>query len=269
MAALARGGHILESAEAHRRAGGLRIAGPWRCRLSRCGEVVGRGGGQAPRYVAANGDEGDPGSFCDRVHMEHDPHRVLAGLAYAGHAVGAERGYVYVRSEYPSALEGLSAAVAEATSAGYLGRNLHDATSCFEVAVVEGAGSYVAGEETALLHSLEGRRGAGRPNVVAACTTPATEGMVVRTDDPAATEAGRGTLELLVSSLPARALDLPPERSELVHACAGSGVAGPLPDDRSADRVDSSHPYVHFDPDLCISCRHCVRMCDEVQGTTR
>ena len=119
--------------------------------------------GQAPRYVVANGDEGDPGSFCDRVLMEQDPHRVLAGLAYAGHAVGAERGYVYVRSEYPAALESLSAAVAEATSAGHLGRNLHGTTSCFEVEVVEGAGSYVAGEETALLHALEGRRGAVRP----------------------------------------------------------------------------------------------------------
>jgi NADH:ubiquinone oxidoreductase subunit F (NADH-binding)/NADH:ubiquinone oxidoreductase subunit E len=119
--------------------------------------------GQAPRYVVANGDEGDPGSFCDRVLMEQDPHRVLAGLAYAGRAVGAERGYVYLRSEYPAALESLSAAVAEATSAGHLGRNLHGTTSCFEVAVVEGAGSYVAGEETALLHALEGRRGAVRP----------------------------------------------------------------------------------------------------------
>jgi NADH-quinone oxidoreductase subunit F len=119
--------------------------------------------GHAPRYVVANGDEGDPGSFCDRVLMEQDSHRLLAGLAYAGHAVGAERGYVYVRSEYPAALEGLSAAIAEATTAGHLGRKLHGTTSCFEVEVVEGAGSYVAGEETALLHALEGRRGAVRP----------------------------------------------------------------------------------------------------------
>jgi NADH:ubiquinone oxidoreductase subunit F (NADH-binding)/NADH:ubiquinone oxidoreductase subunit E len=119
--------------------------------------------GQAPRYVVANGDEGDPGSFCDRVLMEQDPHRVLVGLAYAGHAVGAERGYVYVRSEYPAALESLTAALAEATSAGHLGRNLHCTTSCFEVEVVEGAGSYVAGEETALLHAVEGRRGTVRP----------------------------------------------------------------------------------------------------------
>jgi len=119
--------------------------------------------GPVPRYVVANGDEGDPGSFCDRVLMEQDPHRVLAGLAYAAHAVGAERGYVYVRSEYPAAVASQHAAVAEATSAGHLGRNVHGTTSCFEVEVVEGAGSYVAGEETALLHALEGRRGAVRP----------------------------------------------------------------------------------------------------------
>ena len=95
--------------------------------------------------------------------MEQDPHRVLAGLAYAAHAVGAEQGYVYVRSEYPAALASLHAAVADASAAGHLGRNLHGTTRSFEVEVVEGAGSYVAGEETALLHALEGRRGAVRP----------------------------------------------------------------------------------------------------------
>jgi NADH:ubiquinone oxidoreductase subunit F (NADH-binding)/NADH:ubiquinone oxidoreductase subunit E len=119
--------------------------------------------GPAPRCVVGNGDEGDPGSFCDRVLMERDPHRVLAGLAYAAHAVGAERGYVYVRSEYPAAMERLTAAVAEATEAGHLGPSRHGTAGCFEVEVVQGAGSYVAGEETALLHALEGRRGAVRP----------------------------------------------------------------------------------------------------------
>ena len=103
--------------------------------------------------------------------------------------------------------------------------------------------------------------------VVAACTTPAIEGMVVRTDHPIATAAVHGTLELLVSSLPARALDLPAERSELVRACVASGVGVSPPDGRTAERVDSSHPYVRFDPDLCIACGRCVRMCDEVQGT--
>ena len=85
--------------------------------------------------------------------------------------------------------------------------------------------------------------------------------------DPTATAAVRGTLELLASSLPTRAFDLPAERSELVRACAVYGATTPPPDGRAADRVDTSHPYVHFDPDLCISCGRCVRMCDEVQGT--
>lgn len=102
---------------------------------------------------------------------------------------------------------------------------------------------------------------------VAACTTPAIDGMVVRTDHPTATAAVRGTLELLAASLPARAFDLPADRSELIRACAAYGVTAPPPDGRTADRVDTSHPYVHFDPDLCISCGRCVRMCDEVQGT--
>ena len=89
----------------------------------------------------------------------------------------------------------------------------------------------------------------------------------MRTDHPIATAAVHGTLELLVSSLPARALDLPAERSELVRACVASGIGVSRPDGRTAERVDSSHPYVRFDPDLCIACGRCVRMCDEVQGT--
>jgi formate dehydrogenase alpha subunit len=109
--------------------------------------------------------------------------------------------------------------------------------------------------------------------------------MVITTDDPVAIAAVRGTLQLLVSSLPSRALDLPAERSELVSACAALGVPHPElgegrtpalqqaqrssrpADGRLADRVDNTHPYVRFDPDLCITCGRCVRMCDEVQGT--
>ncbi len=118
-----------------------------------------------PRYVVVNGDEGDPGSFADRLLMEHDPDRVLAGLAIAAHAVGATRGFVYVRSEYPGAFAALRGAVQAARAAGHLGKGVHGSDVDFDVQVVEGAGSYVAGEETALLHSLEGRRGgvAARP----------------------------------------------------------------------------------------------------------
>lgn len=115
-----------------------------------------------PRYVVANGDEGDPGSFCDRLLLESDPHRVLEGLALAGFAVQARQGVVLVRSEYPAAVARMRAAVAEARSAGHLGTGVHGSSFDFDVEIVEGAGSYVAGEETALLHALMGLRGDAR-----------------------------------------------------------------------------------------------------------
>ena len=112
-----------------------------------------------PRYVVANGDEGDPGSFADRLLMERDPHRVLEGLALAGLACGASRGFAYVRSEYPRARAALAAAVEEARAAGHLGADVHRSGVDFDVQVVRGGGSYVAGEETALIAALEGVRG--------------------------------------------------------------------------------------------------------------
>ena len=121
--------------------------------------------GDGPRYLICNGDEGDPGSFVDRLLMERDPHRVLEGMALAALASGATRGIVYVRSEYPRARDALRAAVVEARAAGQLGDDIHGSGIEFEVEVFEGAGSYVAGEETSLIHSIEGLRGevAARP----------------------------------------------------------------------------------------------------------
>jgi bidirectional [NiFe] hydrogenase diaphorase subunit len=113
---------------------------------------------RGPRRLVCNGDEGDPGSYVDRLLMESDPHRLLAGMALAAYACGATRGHVYVRSEYPRARDALRAAVAEARTAGHLGHGAESAWS-FDVDVFEGAGSYVAGEETALIHSMEGLRG--------------------------------------------------------------------------------------------------------------
>lgn len=106
-----------------------------------------------PRYVVCNGDEGDPGSYVDRLLMERDPHAVLEGVALAALAVGAERAWVYVRSEYPRAREALRGALGDARAAGHLQGRV-------EIEIFEGAGSYVAGEETALVHSMEGLRGA-------------------------------------------------------------------------------------------------------------
>lgn len=116
-----------------------------------------------PRFVVANGDEGDPGSYCDRLLMEGDPHRILEGLALAGFAVGAEQGLVLVRSEYPAAVARMREAVREAREAGHLGRGVHGTPVDFDVQVVEGAGSYVAGEETALMRTVRGLPGRARP----------------------------------------------------------------------------------------------------------
>jgi NADH:ubiquinone oxidoreductase subunit F (NADH-binding) len=112
-----------------------------------------------PRFVVANGDEGDPGSFADRLLMERDPGRVLEGLALAGLASGASTGFVYVRSEYPRARASLEHAVEAAHSLGHLGVDIHGTGVDFDVEIVSGHGSYVAGEETSLLRSMAGLRG--------------------------------------------------------------------------------------------------------------
>ena len=112
-----------------------------------------------PRYLICNGDEGDPGSYIDRLLMERDPHRVLEGVALAAFAARATHGFVYVRSEYPRARDALRAAVADARADGHLGESVHGTGISFDIDVFEGAGSYVAGEETSLIHSMEGLRG--------------------------------------------------------------------------------------------------------------
>ncbi|MDX3231367.1 NAD(P)H-dependent oxidoreductase subunit E [Streptomyces sp. ME19-01-6] len=113
--------------------------------------------------VVVNGDEGDPGSFADRLLMETDPQRVLEGLALACFACGARRGVVLVRSEYPRALARVRKAVGQAYADGHFGSSVHGTATALDVEVVEGAGSYIAGEETALIASLEGDRGCARP----------------------------------------------------------------------------------------------------------
>lgn len=121
-----------------------------------------RSAAQAPgstRYVIANGDEGDPGSFIDRVLLEHDPHAILEGMALCAWAIGAAEGLVYIRSEYPAAQAKMAAAIAAARAAGLLGTEICGSAFSFEVRVVAGHGSYVCGEETALLNAIEGRRG--------------------------------------------------------------------------------------------------------------
>jgi NADH-quinone oxidoreductase subunit F len=115
------------------------------------------------KYIVCNGDEGDPGAFMDRSLMEGDPHAVLEGMTIAAYAVGAQRGFIYVRAEYPLAVARLKIAVNQARERGYLGSRIFGREFSFDVSVVEGAGAFVCGEETALLRSIQGLRGMPRP----------------------------------------------------------------------------------------------------------
>ncbi|MFO1143565.1 MAG: NADH-ubiquinone oxidoreductase-F iron-sulfur binding region domain-containing protein [Amaricoccus sp.] len=111
------------------------------------------------KYIVCNADEGDSGTFADRMVMEGDPFCLIEGMVIAGIATGATRGYVYVRSEYPHAIAALEAAIEQATAGGMLGARIAGTTHAFRLEVRQGAGAYVCGEETSLLDSLEGKRG--------------------------------------------------------------------------------------------------------------
>lgn len=138
----------------------------------------GRGGGGYPtglkwdtvakaagdlKYVICNGDEGDPGAFMDRSVLESDPQRVIEGMAIAAYAVGASKGYIYVRAEYPLAVNRLQAALRDARRRGLLGNNIGNTPFNFDVEIRLGAGAFVCGEETALIGSIEGKRGMPKP----------------------------------------------------------------------------------------------------------
>lgn len=134
----------------------------------------GRGGGGFPtglkweltrkseaeqRYIICNADEGDPGAFMDRSVLEGDPHSVLEGMLIAGYAVGASHGFIYVRAEYPAAIHRLQVAIVQAREYGLLGEGILGSDFCFDIELKYGAGAFVCGEETALIHSIEGARG--------------------------------------------------------------------------------------------------------------
>ncbi|HQB63586.1 MAG TPA: NADH-quinone oxidoreductase subunit NuoF, partial [Sedimentibacter sp.] len=114
------------------------------------------------KYIICNADEGDPGAFMDRSVLEGDPHAVLEAMAIAGYAIGATKGFIYVRAEYPIAVHRLRIAINQARELGLLGKNLFDSGFDFDVEIRLGAGAFVCGEETALLQSLEGKRGMSR-----------------------------------------------------------------------------------------------------------
>ncbi|MBT3392737.1 MAG: 4Fe-4S binding protein [Elusimicrobiaceae bacterium] len=115
------------------------------------------------KYIICNGDEGDPGAFMDRSIMEGNPHSVIEGMIIASQAIGADEGYVYVRMEYPLAVDRMNKAVKQAEKLGILGKNIFGSNKNFKLHVMEGAGAFVCGEETALIASVEGQRGMPRP----------------------------------------------------------------------------------------------------------
>jgi len=111
------------------------------------------------KYIICNADEGDPGAYMDRSVLEGDPHSVLEGMAIAGYATGASKGYIYVRAEYPLAVKRLEVAIKQAREAGLLGKNILGSSFSFDIELRMGAGAFVCGEETALINSIEGNRG--------------------------------------------------------------------------------------------------------------
>ena len=115
------------------------------------------------KYVICNADEGDPGAFMDRSLLEGDPHAILEGMAICAYAIGSDEGYIYCRAEYPLAIKRLKKAIAQAEEAGLLGQNILGTNFSFTLHIKEGAGAFVCGEETALMASIEGRRGMPRP----------------------------------------------------------------------------------------------------------
>ncbi|WP_432661800.1 NADH-quinone oxidoreductase subunit NuoF [Wukongibacter baidiensis] len=140
-------------------------------------QLRGRGGGGFPtglkweitnkqegdtKFIICNADEGDPGAFMDRSILEGDPHRVLEAMAIGGYAIGADKGIIYIRAEYPLAIERLNIALKQARELGLLGKNIFDTDFSFDIDLKYGAGAFVCGEETALINSCEGKR--GEPN---------------------------------------------------------------------------------------------------------
>ncbi len=134
--------------------GGFPTGRKWKFALNATGDT---------KYLICNADEGDPGAFMDRAVIEGDPHRLIEGMGIAAYAIGAEKAYVYIRAEYPLAIRRLREAIAQAKAYGFLGRNVLDSGFCLDIVIKEGAGAFVCGEETALINSVEGRRGMPRP----------------------------------------------------------------------------------------------------------
>jgi NADH:ubiquinone oxidoreductase subunit F (NADH-binding)/(2Fe-2S) ferredoxin/NAD-dependent dihydropyrimidine dehydrogenase PreA subunit len=146
--------HIMQSGLRGRGGAGFPTARKWKL----CRDVK-----DSPKYLTCNADEGDPGAFMNRRVLESDPHSVLEGMIIAAFATGASMGYIYCRAEYPIAVQNLNIAIAQAREFGFLGNNIFGTDFTFDLEVRKGAGAFVCGEETALIASIEGKRGEPRP----------------------------------------------------------------------------------------------------------
>ena len=146
--------NILDSGLRGRGGGGFPTGLKWK---------LAKGNDADQKYVCCNADEGDPGAFMDRSVLEGDPHVVLEAMAIAGYAIGATQGYIYIRAEYPIAVERLEIAIGQAREYGLLGKNIFETGFDFDIELRLGAGAFVCGEETALMTSIEGNRGEPRP----------------------------------------------------------------------------------------------------------
>jgi NADH-quinone oxidoreductase subunit F len=211
------------------------------------------------KYVVCNADEGDPGAFMDRSVLESDPHSVLEGMAICAYAIGSDEGYIYCRAEYPLAVKRLNIAIKQAEERGLLGKNIMGTGFDFTVNVMEGAGAFVCGEETALIASLEGKRGMprvrppfpavsglwGKPTNINNVETFANVAWIVRNGAEAYSAIGSGTSK----GTKVFALTGKVKRSGLVEVPMGMtlrelvfDVAGGIIDDKPAKAVQMGGP---------------------------
>ena len=145
---------IIKSGLRGRGGGGFPTGVKWNFAASQMSET---------KYIICNADEGDPGAFMDRSTIEGDPHTIVEGMILAGYAIGAKQGFVYIRAEYSLAIKRIEKAIEDARAAGFLGKGIFGTANDFDIEVRLGAGAFVCGEETALIHSIEGERGQPRP----------------------------------------------------------------------------------------------------------
>jgi NADH:ubiquinone oxidoreductase subunit F (NADH-binding)/(2Fe-2S) ferredoxin/NAD-dependent dihydropyrimidine dehydrogenase PreA subunit len=239
-------------------AGGLRGRGgagfPTGTKWKLCREVPGD-----KKYIICNGDEGDPGAFMDRSIMEGDPHAVLEGMIIGAYAIGADEGYVYVRAEYPLAVKRLSIAIEQAREHRLLGRDILGSGFDFDLHVKEGAGAFVCGEETALMNSIEGKRGMprvrppfpaqsglwGKPTNINNVETWATVSWIITNGAPAYAAIGTGrSLGTKVFAVTGKVKD-----TGLIEVPMGMtlrdvifGIAGGVKDDRTFKAVQIGGP---------------------------